>query len=581
MWPNTSRREADAAVSIQTAPVSATKPESEEPPFAVSIVEELLRLLVKAVRAHQLYMHNNPTYIKAIELLAGGFNQVWAHTDEIAFTFTETEFRWHERAVLHEASKSADSLPWLFFKDGIREVKILRGFETEELTKLLDVIQRGRKATQEDDDLLTMLWEQDFVYLRYRFVDLAMEGAPPLSDSVPAEMRSAPQAEAAQMQESVVSETRAGVVNLEDFDTTLYFLDDRELDYLKSEVSKEYSRDLRPSVLAVLLDIFEAQWDVTVRDEICGILDSFILHLLSAGQFRSVAYLLREVAVTLGRVKELKPEQRAKLESLPTRLSAPEALSQLLQSLEEAVDLPPQADLSELFEQLRPTALATIFGGLAKLQHPMLRPLLENAAARLAGQNTAELVKLIASKNPAVSGEAIRRSGGLKTAAAVAPLSQVMTDGDQPRRILAVQALKDIASPGALQVLERAVDDPDRDVRVAALRALGAKAYKPALPRIDAAVKGKRAREVDLTEKMALFEAYGSLVGDAGTGVLDEMLNGKGFLGKREDSELRACAAMALGKIGGHKATAALRKAQNEKDVVVRNAINKALRGPG
>ena len=567
-------------MSIQTAPVSATKPESEEPPFPVSIVEELLRLLVKAVRAHQLYMHNNPTYIKSIELLAAGFNQVWAHVDEIAFSFTETEFRWHERAVLHEASKSADSLPWLFFKDGIREVKILRGFETEELVKLLDVIQRGRKATQEDDDLLTMLWEQDFVYLRYRFVDLAMEGAPPLSDTVPAEIRNAPQAEVSQMQESVVSDTRAGVVNLEDFDTTLYFLDDRELDYLKSEVSKEYSRDLRPSVLAVLLDIFEAQWDVAVRDEICTILDSFILHLLSAGQFRSVAYLLREVAITLSRSKELQPEQRTKLESLPARLSAPEALSQLLQSLEEAVDLPPQADLSELFEQLRPTALATIFGGLAKLQHPMLKPLLENAAARLAGQNTAELVKLIASKNPAVSGEAIRRSGALHTAAAVAPLSQVMTDGDQSRRLLAVQALKDIASPGALQVLERAVDDPDRDVRVAALRALGAKAYKPALPRIDAAVKGKRAREVDLTEKMALFEAYGALVGDGGTTVLDDLLNGKGFLGKREDSELRACAAMALGKIGGHRATAALRKASNEKDVVVRNAINKALRGP-
>jgi hypothetical protein len=38
---------------------------------------------------------------------------------------------------------------------------------------------------------------------------------------------------------------------------------------------------------------------------------------------------------------------------------------------------------------------------------------------------------------------------------------------------------------------------------------------------------------------------------------------------------------MALGKIGGARATGALRKASNEKDVVVRNAINRALRGPG
>ena len=568
-------------MTTHAAPAPAQQAERGDPPFSAAIVEELLRLLVKAVRAHQLYMHNNPTYLRAIEMLAGGFNQVWVHTDEIAFQFTETEFRWDERAVMTEPSKSADSLPWLFFKDGIREVKILRGFESEELPKLLDVIQRSRKATQEDDDLLTMLWEQDFVYLRYRFVDLAIEGAPPLADTVPAEMRSVPQAEAAQLQDSVVSDQRAGLVNLEDFDSTLYFLDERELDYLKNEILKEYSRDLRPSVLSVLLDIYEAQWDVAVRDEIGEILDGFILHLLSAGQFRAVAFLLREVGVTLGRAKEVKPEQRAKLESLPTRLSAPDALSQLLQSLEEAADLPPQTDIAELFEQLRPTALATIFAWLAKLQHPLLKPLLENAAARLAGQNTAELVKLVASKNPAVAGEAIRRAGGLRTAAAVGPLSQVMTDGEQPLRLLAVQALNDIASPGALQVLERAVDDPDRDVRVAALRALGAKAYKPSLPRIDAAVKGKRAREVDLTEKMALFEAYGALAGDAGTAILDEMLNGKGFIGKREDTEVRACAAMALGKIGGERATGALRKAANEKDVVVRNAINKALRGPG
>ena len=116
---------------------------------------------------------------------------------------------------------------------------------------------------------------------------------------------------------------------------------------------------------------------------------------------------------------------------------------------------------------------------------------------------------------------------------------------------------------------------------VATLRSIAGRTYRPALPRIDSAVTGKRAREADLTEKMALFEAYGALAGDPGVGILDEILNGKGFLGKREDPELRACAAMALGKIGGANASGVLRKAstENEKEVLVRNAINRALRG--
>jgi HEAT repeat protein len=38
---------------------------------------------------------------------------------------------------------------------------------------------------------------------------------------------------------------------------------------------------------------------------------------------------------------------------------------------------------------------------------------------------------------------------------------------------------------------------------------------------------------------------------------------------------------MALGKIASEAARAALQKAANEKDVVVRNAVTRALRGGG
>jgi HEAT repeat protein len=78
---------------------------------------------------------------------------------------------------------------------------------------------------------------------------------------------------------------------------------------------------------------------------------------------------------------------------------------------------------------------------------------------------------------------------------------------------------------------------------------------------------------------MAVFEAYGTLCGNSGVAGLDLVLNGKSLFGRKEDSELRACAAMALGRIGTPAATEALRKSANEKDVVVRTAVSRALRG--
>ncbi len=50
-------------------------------------------------------------------------------------------------------------------------------------------------------------------------------------------------------------------MNLADFDTTLYFLDDVEVAYLRTEVEAEYAGDLRHNVMAILLDIFEIQDD--------------------------------------------------------------------------------------------------------------------------------------------------------------------------------------------------------------------------------------------------------------------------------------------------------------------------------
>jgi HEAT repeat protein len=130
-----------------------------------------------------------------------------------------------------------------------------------------------------------------------------------------------------------------------------------------------------------------------------------------------------------------------------------------------------------------------------------------------------------------------------------------------------------------MQMLERALADSDRDVRIGAVRAVAARGHRAALPRIETIVKSREIRNADLTERMAFFEAFGALCGETGIAFLDGILNGKsGLLGRKEDPDVRACAAMALGQVKSPKAQGALQKALSEKDLVVRNAVNRALR---
>jgi HEAT repeat protein len=188
-------------------------------------------------------------------------------------------------------------------------------------------------------------------------------------------------------------------------------------------------------------------------------------------------------------------------------------------------------------------------------------------------------VRLISSTDELVAFEAIRRAGAMKTSAAVSSLAAIIEHGSPEMRLAGVASLSEIASPGALQVLERALTDEDRDIRIATVKVLGARNHVAALRGIEAHMKTKALREGALAEKMAFFETYGMLCGDKGVPMLADILNTRRILGGREDGELRACAAMALGKIGSSLAMNALQKALADRDVVVRNAVSRAVRG--
>src|SRR6476469_1835416 len=562
-----------------SVPADTGEDELDEPSFPVHFVTDLLKAFVKAVRAHQLYLPNNPMHARSLEAVKDAFSAIWKHTDEIDLQIVETQLKWEGRVVLDEGERTSDNMAWLLYKDGIRELKMLKGFEEEELGIFFDLLQRVRKATDEDDDLLTLMWEREFVNLQYRYVDLTAESGPGIESMERAEQKEKILSPA--QVEAGLESTTSSLAKLDDFDATLYFLDDKEVEYLQEEIKREFSTDLRPAVIASLLDVFETQRDPTVREEICGLLDYFLLILLSTAQYRNAAYLLREAGATANRAPEILEGQKQRLTQLNELMSDPKPLGQLLQALEDSPLRAPQHELDELFGILQPRALETILSWIGRSSNPQLKVLLEVAATRLASSNSAELIRLIGSDDEAVVLEAIRRAAALKSPAAVPALGKMLTVGEPEMRVAAVTALTEIGSPGAMQMLERALTDEDREVRIVAVRAIGAKMTRSALPKIELALKGKELRETNLTEKMAFFEAYGVLCGEAGVPILDGPLHAKGFMGKKDDPEMRACAAMALGKIGSAKAMESLNRAASEKDVIVRNAVSRAIRGSG
>ncbi len=545
-------------------------------------VQELIQVLIKGLRAVQLYMPNNPVYQRAMENVRASFQRIWGATEELALDVGESELRC-ESAVVYtqDARAQSEGLAWTFFKDGIRNVTFRRGVEDQEIVQFLHVINQARALPADaPEDLLTLLWAADFQWVGYNFRELVDD------DAVPIEFEGGPPIVAAEVVQGAVLEEagarQEGVVSTEAFETTLYFLDDREVEYLNSELEREYAQDLPRNVLSMLFDLFEVQMYATVRSELISILENFIPYLLGAGDFRSVAFILRETRQVRGRAKELLPEHQQTLASLPGRLSQEESMSQLLQSLDEAAAQPTEEDLGDLFGELEPGALSPLMAWMPRLGNKQVRELMTAAAERLAQAHASEVMRALASGDEGTRLETVRLVGRLKLGTAPDGMSRLLETGDRALKLAVVESLGAIGNPAAMRLLERAVEDRERDVRIAAVRVIGQRGYRNAFSRIEAAVKGGKLKGVDLTEKMAFFEAYGMMAGADGLALLERLLASRGgLLGRKEDPEIRACAAMALGKMRQPEARAALERVKEDKEALVRNAVLRALRAFG
>jgi HEAT repeat protein len=554
-------------------------------------VAELFSALDKSIRARRLYHATNPAYLGFLEALRGAVHRVWEVAATLHLVVEENGFRWGGQ--LHAVGEGRDSIAFLFYKDGIRYITLLPGFE-EEAERFLDVLHQARAIDRQGDDIVTLLWEQEFASFQYGYVDVLTEGlqipqgeprTPEIHvQQITDDLSERPAGEVDEELEpwaaAPASTSASAAVRRDDFEETLYFLDETDLRTLREEVEKEWERDLKEDVLNALFDRLEDSAPPRQR-EIVGVLSQLLPTFLARGDLVSAAHILRDLDTILGR-RVLGDELAAEAEKLFDQLSDAEILSQFIMTLEDGGIAPDAEELGLFFSHLRPQALPILVRAAETTSAEGLRARLRSATDRLAATNSGQVATMLGSvDDPAVVIGAARLAGRLRIAASAPRLARLLEQPDAVVRLAAVEALVALRSSAAVGALQQVLEDPDREVRVAAARGLGALRYSPARARFEQVLQGRAIRDADLTEKIAFFEAYGTLCGPEGVAVLEKVLLGKGFLGRRPPSDIRACAALGLGRIGSPASREVLEQAAQEQDAVVRSAVLRALRQEG
>ena len=581
----------DTPPEISDASPTEAEDWTEADDLPVAEVRGLFIVLGKALRAFQLYDENNPVRKRFVTSLREAFEQLWQEVEGLNLAIEEDRILLVGEEVYQSSSRS-DSLAFLLYKDGIRDVTFLPGVEGPEVDKILGVLQRAKMLkTTEAHDLLTMLWEEDLEFFSCRCVDQFTEGAvlptaqaegerAGLAQVLEAEAPTPQAAEDDAGQPAGATEDTPPPPKIgQDFSPTLYALDPDEKEHLQRALASEMSRNLRHDVLAALFDRLEEAGYPDRKSEILKIFRKLLPSLLSRGAVGDAANILEELAAVRAEPEILDEVRQRECDELLDDLSSTETVEELVRALQDGtIDVPVDV-LGRLLRFLRAGALPVLLGAAEQEEIPGLKDTLRGAVHGIAKENPEAVLALLENANPVVTSGAVRLIGRMSMAEAAPKLAGLRVHPDADVRLALVETAQLLRDVSTTDTLIGALSDADRDVRVAAARALVTLGMETAAPALEALVTGKEIRQADLTEKIAIFESYGLLGGAGAADVLKELLNKKSFFGRREPSEIRASAARALGKAGLPGAQEALRAAEKDADAIVRTAVRQALEG--
>jgi hypothetical protein len=546
-------------------------------------VVALVSLLQEGLRSLFFRTPEDPVHWEILEKVRLAFGPVWDLGPSLTLALTEDGVEWEGCSILSK-KEHPGGLGTQLLAGGVGGVVFTPGVEADEMIRFLQVIhEAGLLGDDEEDDLKTLLWREDFNHLHYTVTEApAEEAALPLTSRSEEPVAPADNIREKVREDAGTGDRSSGVVEIEKYDSTLYFLDRVEIDYLKGAIEEEYAQNHAKSVVSLLLDTIELQPEAAVRDEIIEVLESLLPQLLGGGDFLTAAFLIEEVRSILESPVNLSPKHKAALGQFILRLSEPEALGQLFHVLHDSDPVPPSEELTRLFSHLRPEVMGTLFLWLQRFTRQDAKDVLLSAVHQIMRKEPRALSVALGSSDGVVVLRALDLVKRFQIESATKSLADLKSHPDPNTRTAVVAALAAIRSSDAFRVLTPMLSDPKADVRIGVLQALINRPFQGAMPRLRKMLEDPELEDRDLTEKRVLFEAFGVLAGPSGTEPLSGVLRGKAVFGRRKpSSDTRACAALALGKIGTPQARNALEKSLRDKDPVVRNAATRALKGEG
>ena len=253
-------------------------------------VRDLLRLLVKAQKAHRLYASKNAVSERIERELYDGLAAYLETEGEIALTVHEFQLKSGDD-LAYESRDRKDSLAFSLYRDGVRRLSFHPGLEPSELEALISCLNRVALHGSDQDDLVTLFWEQDFRNIRYYAVeDLSTRQSFPRLEE---------QLASAEMTCEGAGEPGGVSLDLEQPVSSVPVdacrLDDDEIESLQAELAREAEAPLENLVVELAIELTLLEEDEGERRELITSLVAIGDRLIAEGALHELAAMVEHL----------------------------------------------------------------------------------------------------------------------------------------------------------------------------------------------------------------------------------------------------------------------------------------------
>jgi hypothetical protein len=548
---------------VNKLPDKGNEFEDKEVEDGVKSTKGLIQSFLQALKAYRLYEASHPILSKFLDRVRVDFERYFEEFDSFSLQVTEHRL-FYRGKVVYESQDVKESLSFLFFRDGIRELRFFKGLDFKEIVDFLDIVRKSDLVSRMEDDLVTLLWGKDFIHIDFVTIDEFLESGGVAVPATGEDLAQRPEyrgftkewlqeiPKEPELKESTVlaAEGIKQVINPQ-HGQSLVRACQLTADELK-EINREAEQEKDPGYLDILMDnlieiLLHLGEDMDAYENMIAFFDRTVESFLEQGSPGKAVTILRNLSETMESMV-LKDKQIFAIRRILEGASTPKAIELLGKWMKGSGDADPESteDYLQFLEKAAIDPLCLLLGGG---ESGKWRKMISERLVELCQDDIRPLTKFLSQKDPGFVCQILSILERVGHASTVKHLGGLIHHEDQKVREQTVEILGKSEEKGK-DLLQRFMRDPAAGIRGKAsllfARAARAQAVKP----LAEIVFSKDFLSRDYEEKTSFFKALAETGSEESIPILKKIAGKKSFFQRAKWNDMRQCAAKALKLIG-------------------------------